>query len=80
MSLLSTTSAQQYSTGENELYDLEADPYELKSIYESADPSLIQDLKARLDELRSCTGEGCREAELSRVSLIQRFFDLFEKS
>jgi N-acetylglucosamine-6-sulfatase len=53
----------EHETGEKELYDLEADPYELDNLYESADPSLLEDLKARLDALRSCSEEGCREAE-----------------
>ena len=30
---------------------------------EVADPSLIGDLKARLDALRICAGDECREAE-----------------
>ncbi|CAA9286898.1 MAG: Choline-sulfatase, partial [uncultured Chloroflexia bacterium] len=53
----------EYENGERELYDLEADPYELESLHESADPSLPRDLKARLDALRSCAGDECREAE-----------------
>jgi N-acetylglucosamine-6-sulfatase len=53
----------EYNNGETELYDLRADPYELDNIYESADPSLLEDLKARLEALRDCTGDGCREAE-----------------
>jgi arylsulfatase A-like enzyme len=57
----------EYGDGETELYDLEADPYELESLHESADPSLIEDLKTRLEALRSCTGEGCVEAEDARM-------------
>ena len=53
----------EYENGDVELYDLEADPYELESIHESADPSLIEDLEARLETLRDCSGDGCREAE-----------------
>jgi N-acetylglucosamine-6-sulfatase len=53
----------EYNNGEKELYDLEADPYELESLHESADPSLLEDLKARLDALKGCSEEGCREAE-----------------
>jgi arylsulfatase A-like enzyme len=53
----------EYANGERELYDLEADPSELDNIYESADPSLVEDLKARLDALKSCSGTGCQEAE-----------------
>ncbi len=53
----------EYDNGETELYDLEADPYELASIHESADPALVEDLKAKLEALKSCSEEGCREAE-----------------
>ncbi len=53
----------EYDNGDVELYDLEADPYELESIHESADPALVEDLKAKLEALKSCSEEGCREAE-----------------
>ena len=53
----------EYGNGEEELYDLQNDPYELDSLHESADASLLEDLKARLEALRSCSGDGCREAE-----------------
>ena len=53
----------EYDNGDVELYDLEADPYELESIHESADPALLEDLKARLEVLKSCSEVGCREAE-----------------
>jgi N-acetylglucosamine-6-sulfatase len=53
----------EYDNGEKELYDLTSDPYELDSIHETADSSLLEDLGTRLDALRSCAGSGCREAE-----------------
>jgi N-acetylglucosamine-6-sulfatase len=53
----------EYDNGDVELYDVEADPYELESIHESADPALLEDLKAKLEALKSCSEEGCREAE-----------------
>jgi arylsulfatase A-like enzyme len=53
----------EYSNGERELYDLQADPYELESLHESADPSVLENLKAKLDALKSCSKEGCQEAE-----------------
>ncbi len=53
----------EYNNGEMELYDLEADPYELDNIHESADPALLEDLKAKLEALKSCSEVGCREAE-----------------
>jgi N-acetylglucosamine-6-sulfatase len=53
----------EYDNGERELYDLRNDPYELESIHERVDPFLLEDLKAKLDALKSCSEEGCREAE-----------------
>jgi hypothetical protein len=32
-------------------------------VYESADPSLVEDLQARLEALESCSEDTCREAE-----------------
>jgi arylsulfatase A-like enzyme len=53
----------EYNNGEKELYDLRTDPYELANIYDSADPSILEDLKARLEALKNCSKEGCWEAE-----------------
>ena len=53
----------EYANGEKELYNLEADPYELESIHETADPAFVEDLKTKLEALRSCSEAGCREAE-----------------
>jgi arylsulfatase A-like enzyme len=53
----------EHENGEKELYDLQNDPYEMESIHETAEPSLVEDLKARLEALKSCSEEGCREAE-----------------
>ena len=53
----------EYETDERELYDLQEDPYELKSIDESADPALLGDLHARLEALRNCTGDSCRKSD-----------------
>jgi len=51
------------TTGEKELYDLGADPYELTNLYSSASPTLLGDLESRLDALKSCAGETCERAE-----------------
>ena len=53
----------EYNDGESELYDLSSDPYELQSIPVVASPTLAQDLKARLEALKSCSGESCKAAE-----------------
>lgn len=55
----------EHENGDRELYDLEADPYELESLHESADPTLVADLENRLEALRACASESCREAENS---------------
>ena len=49
--------------GERELYDLINDPHELENSYDTADQALVDDLKARLEALKACAGESCREAE-----------------
>ena len=52
-----------YATGEEELYDLVADPFETQSLHDSADPALLADLRAKLSALASCSGDGCRTAD-----------------
>ncbi len=52
------------STNEEELYDLGADPYQLRSRHD--DPAFANtetNLRTRLDALRSCAGAQCRAAE-----------------
>lgn len=56
----------EYSNAERELYDLRNDPYQLRNVYGSADPSLLEDLRQRLDALENCAGKGCRAAENGR--------------
>ena len=53
----------EYDTGERELYDLVEDPYELRNIYEGADPDLLRRLQQRLGALRGCAGADCRAVE-----------------
>ena len=53
----------EYSSGETELYDLANDPYELENISSTADSSVVEDLKRKLDALRGCAGQACDEAE-----------------
>lgn len=53
----------EHNTGEKELYDLKADPYQLTNIVTSAKPDLVKQLAARLAELKKCAMQTCRESE-----------------
>ena len=50
-------------TGERELYDLDADPYQLQSKPRAGNEQLYSTLQTRLNALRACSGDGCRSAE-----------------
>jgi arylsulfatase A-like enzyme len=49
----------EYVTGEVELYDLDADPFELESLHNDEDPVLLAQLSAELAVLESCVGTSC---------------------
>jgi hypothetical protein len=53
----------EYANGEREVYDMQTDPYQLQNLAATADPALLADLAARLEQLRVCAGAGCRGAE-----------------
>jgi arylsulfatase A-like enzyme/dienelactone hydrolase len=53
----------EYKTGERELYDVRADPYQLQNVAAQADPTLLQQLSTRLHELSACSGTSCRLIE-----------------
>ncbi|HEX4815617.1 MAG TPA: sulfatase [Nonomuraea sp.] len=52
-----------YDTGERQLYDLHADPYQLRNLAAEADPALLAGLDRRLAGMVACSGAGCREAD-----------------
>ncbi len=52
----------EYVTGEEELYDLNTDPYELTNTA-SSNPAAVTDLHNYLTNLKSCAGSTCRSAE-----------------
>jgi arylsulfatase A-like enzyme len=63
----------QHSSGEQELYDLTADPNQLQSLH--ADPrfaAVKADLAARLARLRTCVGDACRRGPDLRLRLLYR--------
>src|SRR5215207_7044249 len=56
-------------TAEQELYDLNADPYQLQSISRTANSEqLYSTLESRLNALRACSGEACRSAEWATIT------------
>ncbi len=55
----------QYTGGEEELYDLTADPFQLDSIHGSAPGSLKADLRDFIAALRGCEGAACADAARS---------------
>lgn len=52
-----------YETGERQLYDVHADPYELHNLAGKADPALLAGLDARLTAMVTCSGATCRVAD-----------------
>ncbi|HEU4493836.1 MAG TPA: sulfatase [Rubrobacteraceae bacterium] len=55
----------EWSSGEQELYDLEADPYQLRSVHDApANQALIEKLSSQLATLRDCKADLCRAAEV----------------
>lgn len=52
----------EYVTGERELYDVVADPYQMKNIA-ARDRPTVKRLAAQLRKLRDCAAEACRAAE-----------------
>jgi len=51
----------EYATGERELYDLSADPHEMRNLAGSAAAGLVARLSKRLSTLEHCAGESCRQ-------------------
>jgi arylsulfatase A-like enzyme len=51
----------EYDDGDREMYDLVSDPEQLNNLLRvgGADPALVDELVARLAELRGCAGSGC---------------------
>jgi arylsulfatase A-like enzyme len=53
----------EFVTGERQLYDLRADPDQLRNIVATADPEVVQDLAQQLASLRTCEARSCRVAD-----------------
>jgi N-acetylglucosamine-6-sulfatase len=57
----------EYGSEEREMYDLTADPYELENLAGREAYAILQaELRARLNVLKGCVGDGCRIAEAGR--------------
>jgi N-acetylglucosamine-6-sulfatase len=52
----------EYESRERELYDLQADPYELENLAGTM-PEVEDELSVRLETLKGCVAETCRSAE-----------------
>ncbi|HXO21128.1 MAG TPA: sulfatase-like hydrolase/transferase [Thermoanaerobaculia bacterium] len=61
-----------YASGEQELYDLRADPYEMHNLQPSARASFLVKVAAILAKLHACAGEGCRAAESVAMPALPR--------
>ena len=53
----------EWDTGEKELYDLLADPHQMESVHDTADPALLDELSATLGAMKGCSGRSCRRAD-----------------
>jgi arylsulfatase A-like enzyme len=52
-----------YEAGQRELYDLHADPYQLRNVYRASPRAAISKLEDQLRALKSCARSGCSRAE-----------------
>jgi len=56
----------EWHTGEEELYDMNSDPYQLRSLHADRDKAVIMSqLSRRLSAMKSCSGDSCRSAEVA---------------
>jgi N-acetylglucosamine-6-sulfatase len=54
----------EWDDGERELYDMYTDRHQLRSVHAEPDNAdLIARLSARLDTLKGCSGDSCRNAD-----------------
>jgi arylsulfatase A-like enzyme len=60
---LQTMSFVKYQTGEKELYEIKADPYQLQNLASNTNPEFMAQLTAHLEEATICKGSACRTAE-----------------
>lgn len=56
---------------EQELFDLDRDPYEMHNLIRNVSPLLIQALQFKLQRLFQCQGDSCRLEQRTKVELVQ---------
>jgi arylsulfatase A-like enzyme len=52
-----------YSTGEEELYNLQEDPFQLESVHETVDRQFLRNLRRQSRQLSRCAADTCRAFE-----------------
>lgn len=52
-----------YNTGEQELYDLRVDPYEIDNLASTTDTGILSTLANRAQQMQTCQGATCRAIE-----------------
>ncbi|MBH8577431.1 sulfatase-like hydrolase/transferase [Nostocaceae cyanobacterium CENA369] len=57
----------EYRTGAKELYNIKKDPYQLHNLANTANQALLQRLTNRLNKLRTCQADSCREIEEEQI-------------
>lgn len=58
----------EYDDGSRALYDQRTDPYELRNVVDSVDPTFVAGLSAQLAQLERCAGPSCREADAVTIT------------
>ena len=53
----------EYANGEKEYYDLSIDPYQLDNKASSLNPDMLTKFSAKVNELKTCTSDACRNEE-----------------
>lgn len=61
-----------YGSGEQELYDLVADPLQLQNLAATADPALMNALSQRAEAMKTCSGRSCRSIESEPLPTLPR--------
>ena len=58
-----------YKTGEIEVYDIKADPYELQNLASKLDASFTRQFSALVDKMAVCKADACRTLENTPITV-----------